>query len=444
MPRCELGFNFARLPVDYRCYVAPSDWLAFDEPKLREIDEAVAYGKKYGIHVCLNLHRAPGFCINPPKEARDLWIDPAAQAAFIAHWRMFATRYRGVSAAALSFNLVNEPLGSTEDRYLDLFKRTIAAIREVDPLRLILVDGVEGGTKPQPGLIGLPGVVQSTRGYHPFGISHYRAEWVDGASSYPLPVWPLVPTASAYLYGPEKREFKSPLVLRGDFPAGTEAIISVGTVSSRGRLRILADGKPLVDKLFLPGPGAGEWKKSVYREEWNVYQNIYDREYSCVLGAPAKALSISNDEGDWLTMNGIRIIRPGGRKVEITVDFEWGRLQAPLSLDAEGRIAGEKNDDPRVPLEAFIAPWDAIAEKGAAVFVGESGCYNKTPHAVALAWYREWLAVWKERRMGWALWNFRGSFGILDSGRTDVVYEDFHGHKLDRQFLNLLQEYLGK
>jgi hypothetical protein len=42
---------------------------------------------------------------------------------------------------------------------------------------------------------------------------------------------------------------------------------------------------------------------------------------------------------------------------------------------------------------------------------------------------------------GWALWNFRGEFGILDSEREDVEYEEFLGHKLDRELLSLLQSY---
>jgi len=29
----------------------------------------------------------------------------------------------------------------------------------------------------------------------------------------------------------------------------------------------------------------------------------------------------------------------------------------------------------------------------------------------------------------------------MDSGRTDVDYEDWHGHKLDRKLLDLLQKY---
>jgi endoglucanase len=71
--------------------------------------------------------------------------------------------------------------------------------------------------------------------------------------------------------------------------------------------------------------------------------------------------------------------------------------------------------------------------------VGEWGAFNRTPHDVVLDWARDYLELWKEAGWGWALWNFRGSFGILDSGRSDVAYDDFHGRKLDRKFLDLLR-----
>ena len=80
-----------------------------------------------------------------------------------------------------------------------------------------------------------------------------------------------------------------------------------------------------------------------------------------------------------------------------------------------------------------------LAEKGVAVHVGEWGCYSKTPHEVALAWMADYLALWKEAGWGWALWNLRGDFGVLDSNRADVRYEDYKGHKLDRKMLELLR-----
>ncbi len=49
------------------------------------------------------------------------------------------------------------------------------------------------------------------------------------------------------------------------------------------------------------------------------------------------------------------------------------------------------------------------------------------------------LDNWKKAGWGWALWNLRGSFGVMDSGRKDVSYEDFKGRKLDRAMLEVLR-----
>ena len=66
----EFGFNFVRLPMDYRCWIVDGDWRRFDEDALREIDQAIAWGRQYRIHVCLNFHRAPGYSVHPPPEER--------------------------------------------------------------------------------------------------------------------------------------------------------------------------------------------------------------------------------------------------------------------------------------------------------------------------------------------------------------------------------------
>ena len=87
----------------------------------------------------------------------------------------------------------------------------------------------------------------------------------------------------------------------------------------------------------------------------------------------------------------------------------------------------------------LIAKWQPLVDQGAPVHVGEWGCFTETPHAACLGWMSDLLALWKEAGWGWSMWNLRGGFGIVDSGRADVKYEDFHGHKLDRQLLELLR-----
>ena len=87
------------------------------EPVLKEIDQAVAFGRQHGIHVNLNFHRAPGYCVNPPAEPLDLWTDEKALDACAFHWAHFAKRYKGIPNTQVSFDLLNEPKDSAEAGY---------------------------------------------------------------------------------------------------------------------------------------------------------------------------------------------------------------------------------------------------------------------------------------------------------------------------------------
>jgi len=289
----EWGFDFARLPMSYHCWSKPGDWLKMDEKVLKEIDQAVAYGIKYKVHVNLNLHRIPGYCVNPPEEPLNLWKDSKALEAAVFHWRHFAKRYKGISSERLSFDLINEPSKVEEPDYIRVVTGIVEAIREEDPGRLIIIDGLQYGTKPVYGAAKL-NVGQSTRGYGPMQVSHYKASWVN--ADWDVPTWPLV----------------------------------------------LKDGE--------------RWDKD------RLKRDIFD-------------------------------------------------------------------------------PWKKIAAQGTGVHVGEWGAYQHTPHEVALAWMKDNLEIFKENGWGWSLWNFRGSFGVLDSDRKDVDYEDYRGHKLDRKMLELIRKY---
>jgi endoglucanase len=288
----ELGFNFARLPMDYRCWTDPNDWTRLREEVLKEIDEAIAFGEKHHIHVMLNFHRAPGYTVAQPAEAKDLWKNEEAQTVCAMHWGRFAERYTGVPNRRLSFNLFNEPAFVAPDAYRRVVERMLDAIRKHDDKRLVVCDGRMWGRTPPEELLGL-GVAAATRGYDPHMVTHYKAEWVGGSDKWNLPAYPL------------------------------------------------RDGDVV-------------WNKDRLRQR-------------------------------------------------------------------------------------CIDPWKQLEAKGMGVMVGEFGAYNKTPHPVVLAWMRDFLDLWKEAGWGWALWCFRGSFGILDSVRADVTYEDWRGHKLDRAMLELLR-----
>jgi endoglucanase len=117
----------------------------------------------------------------------------------------------------------------------------------------------------------------------------------------------------------------------------------------------------------------------------------------------------------------------------------WAGYDFPEPCWPNGDHYGEVWDLPR--LEAHYARWAALLEQGVGVHCGEGGAFCHTPHPMALHWFGDVLTILEGLGIGWALWNFRGAFGILDSGRQDVAYAEWHGHALDRELLALLQRH---
>jgi len=445
----ELGFNFVRLPVDYRTYSVKGNWNKFIERELQDIDQAVEWGRQYGIHVCLNLHRAPGYCVNPPSdplpanEDISLWTSAEARKAFAFHWGMFARRYKEVPDSVLSFNLVNEPGDIAAGAYVNALKDAIAAIRAVSPGRLIIADALTWAYRPVEELIPFR-VVQSPHFYNPTTLTHYKADWMSGSDTWPVPVWPILRMSNSF-YGPEKSPWNTPMKLQVDFLKDTEISILVHQVSSRIDLAATVDGAKIWSHTFRPGPGTGEWSQVVYAAEWNVYQNIYDRTYSFKLTSNASVISFQATAGDWMTFNEIRVNPPAtsGRSGIVLQPgiSNWGVPQTTFTLSADGiltPVSIPKGFESAYKEDAFLDEWKAVLARGVAAHAGEWGVYNKTPHRVTLAFMRDRLKSFDQAGIGWALWNFRGSFGILDSGRSDVAYEDFYGHQMDRKMLDLL------
>lgn len=196
----EWGFDFARLPCSYWAWSTPQDWTNIDANALAPLDEAIEYGHRHNIHLNLCLHRIPGYCVNNRElEPHQLFNSPhdemqrALDAAMI-HWDFLAHRYRDVSPARLSFDLMNEPpFMSDQSRYVEIAHALIRVIRRQNGERLIVADGADIGQTPVMGLVNA-GIVQSTRGYLPKMVSHYTATWVPPAEfeSLEKPTWPMV------------------------------------------------------------------------------------------------------------------------------------------------------------------------------------------------------------------------------------------------------------
>ncbi|MCX5646434.1 MAG: cellulase family glycosylhydrolase [Phycisphaerae bacterium] len=189
----DWGFDFVRFPTVYRLWIEDGDDYKIKESMLVKLDRGIGLANQSGLHVSLNFHRGPGYSVNAEfKEPHSLWKDKSALDAFCFHWQLMAKRYKGISKDKLSFDLINEPpsIGSTMSRadHERVVRATVAAIREINPDRLVVADGISYGNETAPELADLK-IGQSTRAYQPMFISHYGASWVD-SGKYPQPAWP--------------------------------------------------------------------------------------------------------------------------------------------------------------------------------------------------------------------------------------------------------------
>ncbi len=206
------GFDFVRIPIAYPHYlnfdrsrnILPEEVYNINPEAVDRIDAFVSLAHKYQMHVSLNLHRAPGYCINAGfYEPYNLWRDEAAQQAFYFHWNMWARKYRDESPEKISFDLLNEP-SVREDMndqhsksgpvpgeiYRKLAQSAAESIRKENPGHLIIADGNSGGNQVVPELIDL-NIAQSCRGYYPGSISHFKAPWANKDIEHmPIPKWP--------------------------------------------------------------------------------------------------------------------------------------------------------------------------------------------------------------------------------------------------------------
>lgn len=294
----KMGCNFVRVPTDYRYFIHDFNYGHYDETMLNLLDKAVDAIVSRGLHCSLNVHRAPGYCINGNNFERDnLWTDDIAQNAFCDLWTMFADRYKAYSKEQLSFDLLNEPprpgeYGLTRENHKAIMARVAKAVRSITYDREIICDGLCGGHVAAPELSDLD-VTMSGRGYMPFRLTHWQAEWMKGSGSYDweYPKWP----------------------------------------------GMKSDG------------------------------------------------------------------------------YEWNR-------DA---------------LLDFYKPWKEMADSGCRVHIGECGCYNHVTNETALAWYKDFFSVLNELGFGFALWNFRGPFGIAEHGREGTNWVDMDGLKVDKDLYDL-------
>ncbi len=150
----QLGFNSVRPALNARRLLTEGENPAYVDEGFELLDNLVAWCRKQGIYVILDMHAAPGGQTganidDSPNDQPELFTDKKNQDRLIALWVKIAARYKNEPTVA-AYDLLNEPLpertgaaAKYKDQLAPLYQRITKAIREVDPKHMITLEGYD-------------------------------------------------------------------------------------------------------------------------------------------------------------------------------------------------------------------------------------------------------------------------------------------------------------
>ncbi len=132
-----MGADHVRLPIDFECIETKSgEPLPFGYVS---ISECIEWCEKYGLNVILDVHKTAGFSFDSKQNT--LFDSEPLKLRYLKLWEMLSYRYG--SCRNVAFELLNEIVEETPERWNDLSQRAIQVIRKNAPDKKIIIGGIQ-------------------------------------------------------------------------------------------------------------------------------------------------------------------------------------------------------------------------------------------------------------------------------------------------------------
>ncbi|MGN0649142.1 MAG: glycoside hydrolase family 5 protein [Oscillospiraceae bacterium] len=182
-----MGADHVRLPIDYEA-VETADGQPLAEG-LAHIDNCIEWCKQYGLNVILDVHKTAGFLFDDAEHST-LFDSEELMQRYLMLWERLSLRYG--KCANLAFELLNEIVENTPERWNALALRAIQTIRRNAPNTKIIIGGIQWNSVHTLRLLDKPydeNIVFNFHFYEPFLFTHQSAPWLPvipkGEMNYP-------------------------------------------------------------------------------------------------------------------------------------------------------------------------------------------------------------------------------------------------------------------
>ena len=171
------GFDSVRLPIKWSAHAAEKSPYAIDPKFFNRIDSLVDQALKRDLAVIVDFHHYDELYDHPDEH----------EARFLALWRQIAARYKD-RPPTVYFELANEPHKPlTPERWNALIPRALAAVRETNPNRGVIIGSGEWNAVWTLEKLELPPddrIIVTVHDYSPHHFTHQGASWAEGSDEW--------------------------------------------------------------------------------------------------------------------------------------------------------------------------------------------------------------------------------------------------------------------
>lgn len=483
------GFSSVMQDITYET-IFSDDLKTVNLTELKKLDELVAASAYYGIHLNLRLTTVPGRTVlrsadgfDVVKSDFDLFVNEEKQKQFEKVWTFFATRYKNVPGAYLSFTpffeATNPNLSSglsapeyTQEDIVNTLDKGIAAIRAVDPDRFILYEATSNTDYESA-------VRESTLAYQtiekkydntritynfadqPYVYSAMTAD--DGAdidneghsmfiADYPV----------SYYAAKSSFSEESPLTLDGCLPKGTKIDFYLSESFDENELSIDADGTVLFQEKI----GAQQYQVRNKISRYCSYAES-NKKISVTLGKDTKKLTIASKNG-WTKWSGLKVVLP--KSYEVKRWYLKSRYDAHLDGTNEYGLSLKKTSSiligPNSDIGSHLTICKDVTYKSESIWTQSSkatvniwgktihdfsknaqirferGCFEMTTWTAMSAYYEDMLSMFDQYGYGWYSNDYDVMLFITNSSLVGAKTQKYqHYDNFNMSLLKLLQKH---
>jgi hypothetical protein len=391
------GANLARLCFTYTDFEGPAHPGKISEAKVRDVDQVLDWAKKYHQYVILDEHVAPGG--QDPADYCDgggnlFWKDPGKQDRFISLWTEIARRYKNWPEVG-AYELMNEPCtqSNVSDKLVDINRRTVAAIRAVDPKKVIVIAGDQwSGPDQLVDRIKMddPNILYTFHFYDGLPAEEWLKNAAEGPGISGTQDWKHIEVTLGIPGGVSSLG----ILLRSSENSGTAWFDDVELTDSSGKVLLSCS----FDKQAAP-----------FHAERAVADDIaYDPTVGHGGPGSLRVKGTKSYDG-WIDNPRIPVSPDQTYHLSAWVKLDHATGQTYLSAAYFG-IKARAVD--KAALMTMLSPAVQFRKKyNVPIWVGEFGCPRDVPAGLQHAWVSGCISAFEECGFNWTYWNYKEDAG---------------------------------